>query len=246
MVARRYRRELCRTIPRAGRIQLRYTSAVRERRTDPRCQPHRLLAALTATPGLTAGSPPGAPLHGAANPALSPPAPPDPLRSADAQTPRPGRSTQPKDVPLHTLCATTWSPATTRASPRKPGNAPAAAAPDQPAQQSFEHGRDPTRPAPHRNQGTQSPQQPTATRRGQDQPLPSPPGPPSTTARHPAVPAKTPRVSRTQSVPRHTDGAREQDQPSDEAQDHIGKLNDEQDLCGRHPERRSSAPRGAG
>ena len=78
-------------------------------------------------------------------------------------------------------------------SPRTLGNAPAAAAPDRPAQRSFAHGRDPTRPAPRRNLGTQSPQQPTATRRGQDQPLPSPPVPPSTTARHPAVPAKTPR-----------------------------------------------------
>jgi hypothetical protein len=88
------------------------------------------------------------------------------------------------------VCATTWSPATTRASPRKPGNAPAAAAPDQPAQQSFAPGQDPTRPAPRRSQGTQSPQQATETRRGQDQPLPSPPVPPSTTARQPRSPAK--------------------------------------------------------
>ncbi|MDA3664905.1 C-terminal helicase domain-containing protein, partial [Mycobacterium xenopi] len=41
-------------------------------------------------------------------------------------------------------------------------------------------------------------------------------------------------------VPRHTDGAHEQDQPREQADNHIGKLNDEQDRRGRHPERRST------
>ena len=56
-------------------------------------------------------------------------------------------------------------------------------------------GHNPTRPARHRNADTHSPRQPTGTRRGQDRPLPSP----SVASAHP-------------SVPRHTDGAHQQDQ----------------------------------
>ncbi len=148
---------------------------------------------------------------------------------------------QTKSVPLHRLCAATHSPATTHASPRTPGNGLAAAEPDRPTRRSFEHGHDPSHPAHRRNRDTQSPQQPTWTRRGQDRPLPSPSVPPSTTARHPAVPPKTQRGVAHPSVPRHTDGAHEQDQPSAEAQNHIGKLNDEQQPRGRHPMRRSTA-----
>ena len=58
--------------------------------------------------------PPAATLRGAANPAPSPPEHPGWRRSGDAQLPRHGRSTRPKSVPPHTLCATAPSPATTR------------------------------------------------------------------------------------------------------------------------------------
>lgn len=64
--------------------------------------------------------------------------------------------------------------------------------------------------------------------------------PPSTTARHPAVPPKTQLGVAHPSVPRHTDGAHEQDQARHQTGDHIGKLNDEWPACGRHPKRRST------
>ncbi len=48
-------------------------------------------------------------------------------------------------------------------------------------------------------------------------------------------------VPRDPSLPRHTDGAHDQDQPGDYTSDHIGKLNDEWPPRGRHPERRSTA-----
>ena len=118
-----------------------------------------------------------------------------PRRSGDAPTRRRAPSTQPKSVPPHTLCAETPSPATTRASPHTLGNGLAAAGPDRPAPRSSGLGHNPTRPARHRNADTHSPRQPTGTRRGQDRPLPSP----SVASAHP-------------SVPRHTDGAHQQDQ----------------------------------
>ncbi|KKE98587.1 hypothetical protein WN67_28425, partial [Mycolicibacterium obuense] len=42
------------------------------------------------------------------------------------------------------------------------------------------------------------------------------------------------------SVPRHTDGAHEQDQPDDGATGHISTLNDDRIPRRRHPERRST------
>ncbi|EUA35835.1 helicase conserved C-terminal domain protein [Mycobacterium xenopi 3993] len=60
------------------------------------------------------------------------------------------------------------------------------------------------------------------------------------TARHPASPPRLQRGVAHPPVPRHTDGAHEQDQPREQADNHIGKLNDEQDRRGRHPERRST------
>jgi hypothetical protein len=85
-----------------------------------------------------------------------------------------------------------------------------------------------------------SPRQPAGTRRGQDRPLPSPSVPPSTLARHPAVPAKTRRGVAHPSVPRHIDGAHEQDQPHHRADHHIANLNDGHSPRGRYPERRST------
>ena len=49
--------------------------------------------------------PPAATLRGAAHPAPSPPEHLGSRRSGDAQPPRHGRSTQPKSIPPHTLCA---------------------------------------------------------------------------------------------------------------------------------------------
>jgi len=89
-------------------------------------------------------------------------------------------------------------------------------------------GHTPSRPT-HRpgTSGSRSHQRPTGTRRGQHQPLPSPSVPPSTTARHPASRPRLQRGAAHSSVPRHTDGAHEQDQPRHHTDRHIGSRNDE-------------------
>jgi len=51
--------------------------------------------------------------------------------------------------------------------------------------------------------------------------------PPSTTARHLASPPRLQRGAAHPSVPRHTDGAHEQDQPGADSTGHISTLNDE-------------------
>src|SRR4029077_14871259 len=85
----------------------------------------------------------------------------------------------------------------------------------------------PSRPAhrPHTS-GSRSHRPPAGTRRGKGQPLPSPSVPPSTTARHPASRPRLQRGAAHPSVPRHTDGAHEQDQPRDHTDRHIGSLNE--------------------
>ena len=99
------------------------------------------------------------------------------------------------------------------------------------------------RNTPSRHVGQPIP--PTANRNStpeQHQPLPSPSVPPSTTARHPASRPRLQRGAAHSSVPRHTDGAHEQDQPRHHTDRHIGSRNDE---ChpvvviqrdGQHPE----------
>src|SRR6478672_6339286 len=96
------------------------------------------------------------------------------------------------------------------------GTEPGADEANPPTPRSIEHGHDPNRPAPHhRSAGTRSSRPPARTRRGQDRPLPSPSVPPSATARHPARPPRLERGVAHPSVPRHTDGAHEQDQPAE-------------------------------
>ena len=97
----------------------------------------------------------------------------------------------------------------------------------------------PSTPTPARRAGDRH-RPPAGTRRGQDQPLPSPSVPPSTTARHPASRPRLQRGAAHPSVPRHTDGAHEQDQPRHHTDRHIGSLNEEWAPRGRHPERRST------
>ena len=75
------------------------------------------------------------------------------------------------------------------------------------------------------------------------QPLPSPSVPPSTTARHPASQPRLQRGAAHPSVPRHTDGAHQQEQPHDSADPPIGNLTEEWAPRGRHPERRSTDER---
>ncbi|EUA76225.1 hypothetical protein I553_9264 [Mycobacterium xenopi 4042] len=62
--------------------------------------------------------------------------------------------------------------------------------------------------------GIRSHRPPAATRRRQHQPLPSPSVPPSTNSAAPRKPAKTSAGVAHPPVPRHTDGAHEQDQPA--------------------------------
>src|SRR5271165_2827271 len=141
------------------------------------------------------------------------------------------------------LYVTTRSPATTRASPSTPGTAPVAAAPDHSVPRPAGPAHTPSRRA-HRPgmSDIRSHRPPARTRRGQDRPLPSPSVPPSTTARHPASPPRLERGAAHPSVPRHTDGAHEQDQPRYHTDRHLGSLNEEWPTRDRHSERRSTEP----
>lgn len=178
---------------------------------------------------------------GAANPAQWPPAPESPRRSGDAPTRwrAPLNAAQihsaayalrRNTVTGNNTCVTAH--ARQRARRGRTGSA---------SPRSSGLGHNPTRPARHRNADTQSPRQLTGLDADKIDLYRHHRSPTCTTARHPQSRQRLERGVAHPSVPRHTDGAHQQDQTRHDPDHDIGSLNDGNNPRVRYPERRSTA-----